>query len=74
MPKSQAAIASTIEAHVAEIIVGINLKDIGEATRFDAPDLISLESLREPSIGASADRDGLSMTFKYSPSLAPRHA
>ena len=56
------------EAGAAEIVAGINAKDIGKATRFDAPDLVSMESGREPSIGAKAERDGLSMTFKYAPS------
>jgi ketosteroid isomerase-like protein len=65
---SQSAIASQIKADVAEIITGINSKDIGKATRFDAPDLISMESMREPSFGAKADHDGLAMTFKYAPS------
>ena len=64
----QSAIASMIKADVAEIIAGINGKDIGKATRFDAPDLVSMESGREPSVGAQADRDGLSMAFKYVPS------
>src|SRR5206468_3176079 len=36
--ESQPAIASAIKAEVAEIIAGINTKDIGKATRFDAPD------------------------------------
>jgi len=66
-PKSQAAVASMIEADVGEIIAGINSRNIDEATKFDAPDLISMESMREPSIGAKADRDGLSMAFKYAP-------
>jgi ketosteroid isomerase-like protein len=65
---SQPAIASQIKADVAEIVSGINGKDIDKATKFDAPDLISIESMREPSVGAKADRDGLSMTFKYAPS------
>ena len=63
-----AAIAGQIKADVAEIVAGINAKDIDKATKFDAPDLISMESMRAPSIGAKADRDGLSMTFKYAPS------
>jgi ketosteroid isomerase-like protein len=66
--QSHAAIASAIKADVAEIVAGINTKDIAKATRFDAPDLISMESGREPSVGAKADHDGLSMTFKYAPS------
>ncbi len=64
---SQSAIASQIKAEVAEIVAGINGKDIDKATKFDAPDMISMESMRAPSIGAKADRDGLSMTFKYAP-------
>ena len=67
-PQSQPAIAAAIKADVAEIVAGINAKDIDKATKFDAPDLVSMESGREPSIGAKADRDGLSMTFKYAPS------
>lgn len=67
-PQSQSAISSQIKADVAEMIAGINTKDIDKATRFDAPDLVSMESMREPSFGAKADREGLSMTFKYSPS------
>ena len=45
---SQAAIASTIKADVAEMVAGINAKDIDKATSFDAPDLVSMESGREP--------------------------
>ena len=57
-----------IRSEVAEIIAGINAKDIGKATKYDAPDLVSMESGRSPSTGAQADHDGLSMTFKYAPS------
>jgi ketosteroid isomerase-like protein len=65
---SQSAIESQIKAEVAELVAGINTKDIAKATKFDAPDLISMESMREPSFGAKADHDGLLMTFKYAPS------
>jgi ketosteroid isomerase-like protein len=65
---SQSAIASQIKRDVAEIVAGINAKDIDKATKFDAPDLISMESMREPSFGAKADHDGLAMAFKYAPS------
>jgi hypothetical protein len=65
---SQLAIAAAIKMDVGEIVAGINSKDITKATRFDAPDLISMESGREPSVGAKADHDGLSMAFKYAPS------
>ena len=56
-----------IKADVAEIVGGINAKDIAKATKFDAPDYLSMESMREPSIGVDADKAGLSMAFKYSP-------
>ena len=61
------ATASKIKADVAEIVAGINTEDIAKATKFDAPDLVSMESGREPSVGAKADHDGLSMAFKYAP-------
>jgi ketosteroid isomerase-like protein len=64
---SQSAIATQIKGDVAEIVAGINNKDIDKATKFDAPDLVSMESGRAPSIGAKADREGLSMAFKYAP-------
>ena len=60
-------IAAQIKADVATMIAGINSKNIDEATKFDAPDLVSMESGRSPSVGAKADRDGLTMVFKYAP-------
>jgi ketosteroid isomerase-like protein len=66
--KSASAIASQIKTDVAEIIAGINGKDVDKATKFDAPDLVSMESMRAPSFGAKADWDGVSMAFKYAPS------
>lgn len=63
-----AMVAAAIKGDVAEIVAGINAKDIDKATKFDAPDLVSMESGREPSVGAKADHDGLSMAFKYAPS------
>jgi ketosteroid isomerase-like protein len=68
LSQPHSAIASKVKAEVAEIIGGINSKDIAEATRYDASDLVSMESMRAPSFGAKADRDGLSMAFKYTPS------
>lgn len=65
---NQSAIAAQIKADVAEMIAGINTKDIDKATKFDAPELIAMESGRTPSVGAKADHDGLSMVFKYVPS------
>jgi len=60
-------IDAKIRSEVAETVAGINAKDIDSATKYDAPDLVSMESGRAPSIGAKADHDGLSMAFKYSP-------
>lgn len=63
-----APIDETIRSEVAEIVAGINAKEIDRATKYDAPDLVSMESGRAPSMGAKADHDGLSMAFKYAPS------
>lgn len=60
-------IDATIRSEVAEIIAGINAKDIDKATKYDASDLFSMESGRPPSTGIKADHDGLSMAFRYSP-------
>lgn len=61
--QSQCAIASTIEADVAEIVDGIN-------TKFDASDLVWMDGMRAPS---KADRHGLSMAFQYAPSWPHEH-
>jgi ketosteroid isomerase-like protein len=65
---NQSIIAAQIKADVAEIVDGINSKDIAKATKFDAPELISMESMRAPSYGAKTNHDGLAMVFKYAPS------
>ncbi|HEY8949955.1 MAG TPA: DUF4440 domain-containing protein [Rhizomicrobium sp.] len=64
---SKAEIASTIKANVAALIAGINAHDVARATQFDAPDFISMESMRPPSVGADADKAGLGMVFKIAP-------
>ena len=64
---SKAEIAGMIKADIAELVAGINAHDPARATKFDAPDLVSMESMREPSVGAKADKDGLTMAFKYAP-------
>ena len=66
--QSQSSTGSKIRSEVAEIVAGINAKDIDKATKYDAADLVSMESGRAPSLGAKADHDGLSMAFKYAPS------
>jgi ketosteroid isomerase-like protein len=65
--QAAAPIDATIRAEVAEIVAGINSKNIDKATKYDAVDLVSMESGRTPSTGAKADHDGLAMTFKYAP-------
>src|SRR3569832_1100962 len=56
---SKSAIAATIKADVAQLVAGIYAHDVARATAFDAPDLVSMEGGRPPSIGAQADREGL---------------
>jgi ketosteroid isomerase-like protein len=73
MPSTAAAasrerIVKTIEADVAELVAGINAHDPDRATRFDAPDIVSMESGRPPSTGAAANKEGLTQTFKHAPS------
>lgn len=60
--------AETIKHQVAEIVAGINAHDVDRATQFDAPDIVSMESMRAPSVGLAAEREGLAMAFKYAPS------
>jgi ketosteroid isomerase-like protein len=64
---SKARIAETIRADVAQLIAGINAHDADKATQFDAPDIVSMEAGRPPTVGAAADKEGLSMAFKYAP-------
>jgi ketosteroid isomerase-like protein len=68
VPGSTTQIASTIRRDVAELVAGINAHDPVRATSFDAPDIVSMESGRPPSLGAAADRQGLAMTFQHVPS------
>lgn len=64
---SNAEIATQIKADIAEMIAGINAQDPDRATKFDAPEFVSMESMREPSFGAAADKAALLMVFKRSP-------
>jgi ketosteroid isomerase-like protein len=65
---SKAEIARTIKSDVAELIAGLNAHDPDRATRFDAPDMVSMESGRPPSVGKDADRQGMTQAFQYAPS------
>lgn len=66
-PVDRAAIAATIRSDVVEIVAGINAHDVERATRFDAPDIVSMEGGRPPSTGIESEREGLAMSFKYNP-------
>lgn len=67
-PSAGATIVDTIKANVAQLVAGINAHDPDRATMFDAPDIVSMESGRPPSVGAAADKQGISGAFQYSPS------
>lgn len=64
----QSDVATTIKADVAEIVAGINAHDVNRATRFDADDIVSMESGRPPSSGLESEKQGLGMAFQRSPS------
>ena len=66
-PASDARIARTIKADVAEIVAGINAHDVMRATAFDASGIVSMESGRTPSVGLDVERQGLGMAMQYSP-------
>ncbi|MBS0384423.1 MAG: DUF4440 domain-containing protein [Proteobacteria bacterium] len=65
--RSNAGIAQTIKADVAQIVAGINAHDVARATQFDAADIVSMESGRPPSAGLAAERQGLGMAMQHSP-------
>jgi len=67
-PETNSRIADLIKADVAQIVSGINAHDVDLATRFDADDIVSMESGRPPSQGIAAERSGLSQAFDYAPS------
>jgi ketosteroid isomerase-like protein len=61
------AVAAAIKANVAEMVAGINAHDPDRTTKFDAPDVIGMESLSPPIIGAKADKEGFAEAFKRAP-------
>ena len=65
--KARAGVADTIKLEVAEIVAGINAHDVDRATRFDADDIVSMESGRPASNGIVEEREGLSQAFRYAP-------
>lgn len=65
--QTNAGIARTIKADVAEMVAGINAHDVARATQFDASDIVSMESGRPPSAGLDSERQGLGMAMQHSP-------
>jgi ketosteroid isomerase-like protein len=57
-------IATKVEAQVAEMVAGINSKNADMATKYDAPDIIVMESFSPPAIGRDTDRSGYVDSFK----------
>lgn len=64
---SKADIAAEIKADVAEIVAGINAHDPVRTTKFDAPDVVRMESMSKPSVGAESDQEGFAAAFKCAP-------
>jgi ketosteroid isomerase-like protein len=65
---AQTQVAATIKANVAEIVAGINAHDVARSTKFDAPDIVTMESGRPPTVGIAADKQGFGEAFKEAPS------
>lgn len=65
--KPKAGIAETIKTEVAQIVAGINAHDVGQATKFDADDIVSMESGRPASHGLAEEKAGLGQAFQYAP-------
>jgi ketosteroid isomerase-like protein len=63
-----AAVAATIKADVAQLIAGINARDVDKATAFDSPDVIFMECGSPPTVGVDADRSGFKEHFAQDPS------
>jgi ketosteroid isomerase-like protein len=57
-------ITSKVEAQVAEMVGGINGRNADEATKYDAPDVIVMESFSPPAVGRDTDRSGYVESFK----------
>ncbi len=57
-------IATKVAAEVAEMVAGINSKNADMATKYDAPDIIVMQSFSPPEIGRDTDRSGYVDSFK----------
>lgn len=57
-------IVAKVEAEVAEMIAGINSKNADMATRYDAPDIIVMQSFNPPAVGRETDRSGYVESFR----------
>lgn len=65
--ESRSDVADKIRTEVAVIVAGINAHDVDQATRYDADDIISMESGRPASNGIVDERKGLSQAFHNAP-------
>ncbi len=61
------AIAKTIKADVAQLVVGLNTHDAVKTTAYDAPNVISMECGSPSTVGIHADREGFKMGFAHDP-------
>ena len=66
MANDQSAIAETIKAAVAQVVIGINAHDPIKAT-YDAPDIVSMECGSPSTVGIEADREGFRLGFQHDP-------
>lgn len=57
-------IATRVAAEVAEMVAGINSKNADMATKYDAPDIIVMQSFSPPAVGRDTDRSGYVDSFK----------
>lgn len=57
-------IATKVTAEVAEMVAGINNKNAEMATKYDAPDIVVMESFSPRAVGRDTDRSGYVDSFK----------
>jgi ketosteroid isomerase-like protein len=57
-------IAAKVTAEVAEMVAGINSKNADAATKYDASDIIVMQSFSPPAVGRETDRSGYVESFK----------
>ena len=60
-------IAETIKTCIAQLVAGINGRDVVKATAYDAPNIISMECGSPAAVGVKADREGFKRGFAQDP-------